>query len=87
MQEDLAKFGYRPGMKVENSRNPFIFYIFATMVPAYGMVLVLPTATHIYTISTSLQHTFFHSEFICYDHPSGFLLPQATRIIVTTIIK
>jgi len=26
-QEDLAKFGYRPEMKVENSINPSIFWL------------------------------------------------------------
>jgi len=26
-QEDLAKFGYRPTMKVENFKNPFIFWL------------------------------------------------------------
>jgi hypothetical protein len=53
------------------------------MVPAYGMVLGLPMATHIYTISTSPEHTFFHSEFICYNSPCSFILPQAAGIIVT----
>jgi hypothetical protein len=57
------------------------------MVPAYGMVLGLPMATHIYTISTSLQDTFFHSEFICYNRPCNFILPQATGIIVTIVSK
>ncbi len=59
----------------------------STMVPAYGMVLGLPMATHIYTISTSLQDTFFHSEFICYNRPCNFILPQATGIIVTIVSK
>jgi len=57
------------------------------MVPAYGMVLGLPMATHIYTISTSLEHTFFHSEFICYNRPFSFLLPQATGILVAVVSK
>ena len=57
------------------------------MVPAYGMVLGLPMATYIYTISTSLQHTFFHSDFICYNRPCSFILPQATGIIVTIVSK
>jgi hypothetical protein len=48
------------------------------MVPAYGMVLGLPMATHIYTISTSVQHTFFHSEFICYNRPWSFI-PSSYR--------
>jgi hypothetical protein len=26
-QEDLAKFNYRPTMKVENFKNPFIFWL------------------------------------------------------------
>jgi hypothetical protein len=57
------------------------------MVPAYGMVLGLPMATYIYTISISLEHTFFHSEFICYKRPCSFILPQATGIIVTVVSK
>jgi hypothetical protein len=28
-QEDLAKFGYRPTMKVENFKNPLYFGYFA----------------------------------------------------------
>jgi len=27
VQEDLAKFGYRPGMKIEKFMNPFIFWL------------------------------------------------------------
>jgi hypothetical protein len=57
------------------------------MVPAYGIVLGLRMATHIYTISTSLQHTFFHFEFICYNRPCSFILPQATGIKVTIVSK
>jgi hypothetical protein len=25
VQEDLAKFGHKPGMKIEKFKNPFIF--------------------------------------------------------------
>ncbi len=57
------------------------------MVPAYGMVLGLPMVTHICTISTSAEHTFFHSEFICYNRPYSFILPQAAGIIVTIVSK
>jgi hypothetical protein len=57
------------------------------MVLAYGIVLGLRMATHIYTISTPLQHTFFHSEFICYNRLCSFILPQATGIIVTIVSK
>jgi hypothetical protein len=28
-QEDLAKFGNRPEMKVENFKNPFVFWLLA----------------------------------------------------------
>jgi hypothetical protein len=27
VQEDLAKFGYRPGMKIEKFRYPFIYWL------------------------------------------------------------
>ncbi len=33
-QEDLAKFGNRPDMKVENFKNPVVFWL-----PAYAYVL------------------------------------------------
>jgi len=27
MQEDLAKFGYRPGMKIKKFRYPFMYWL------------------------------------------------------------
>jgi hypothetical protein len=37
--------------------------------------------TCIYNVSTSLQYTFFHSGFLCYDHPCSFLLPQRLKLL------